>query len=368
MAELAGIVYAYQDEPGLGELVRHRTSASLPFCGRYRLIDFVLSSMTNAGVRDVGVIMQRDYQSLLDHLGSGKAWDLSRRRGGLRLLPPFGLPNSHRGLYEGNLEALLAVRSYVQDTPCDYFLLSRGDLLANVDFEAAVARHLERELDVTAVCISDPAANTAHHMMLNAQGYVTQVLQGNAADHGVPGLGVYIIRKQLLLEIMTWAEKHDSLHFREGLRWALTRGCRMGVFYHKGYSANLTDVREYFRANMDMLCGEKRRSLFLPERPVRTRERAEVSAYYGSEASSRNCLVADGCYIEGRLESCILSRSVRIAKGAVLKNCVVMQGCEIGESCSLENVILDKFVKVSAGTVLTGSPRMPFVVPKGSRL
>ena len=86
MSEVHGIVYAYHSSPRLGDLTRYRTNASLPFCGRYRLIDFALSSLSNAGVHSVGVIMQRDYQSLLDHLGSGKAWDLSRRSGGLHLL------------------------------------------------------------------------------------------------------------------------------------------------------------------------------------------------------------------------------------------------------------------------------------------
>lgn len=368
MAELAGIIYAYLTVPRLGELVSHRTSASLPFCGRYRLIDFALSNMTNAGVRNVGVIMQRDYQSLLDHLGSGKDWDLSRRRGGLRLLPPFGLPNSHTGAYEGNLEALLAVRSYIQDSTCDLFVLSRGDLVANLDLRAAAEHHEANNLDITAICTNAPTAGVPHRFQLDIAGDITQILGDYAKDRGTAGLGVYLLRKSLLLEMLDWAADSGKIHFRDGLRWCLVRGGRLGAFFHTGYSAQISTVQEYYRANMDMLDREKREGLFPADRPVRTRERVAVSAYYGMEATACNCLVADGCYIEGHLERCILSRGVRVGKRASLKNCVIMQGSIIGEDARFQYVISDKGVTVSAGMALTGSPHLPLVIPKGSRL
>ena len=126
MKDFHGLIFAYYTDPKLRELVSMRTAASLPFCGRYRLIDFSLSAMRNAGIVDVGVIMQRDYQSLLDHLGGGKAWDMARRTGGLRMLPPFGLPEYHRGNYAGTMEALNAVGSYVRDIPAKYIVLMLG--------------------------------------------------------------------------------------------------------------------------------------------------------------------------------------------------------------------------------------------------
>ncbi len=368
MAELAGIVYAYLAVPRLGELVSHRTSASLPFCGRYRLIDFALSNMTNAGVRNVGVIMQRDYQSLLDHLGSGKDWDLSRRRGGLRLLPPFGLPNSHTGVYEGNLEALLAVRSYIQDSSAELFVLSRGDLVANLDLRAAAEHHEANGLDVTALCTAAPAAGVPHRFCLEGSGNISQVLGDYAKDRGTAGLGVYLIGKPLLLELLNWAGDSGKVHFRDGLRWCQASGRRLGAFFHTGYSAQISTVQEYYKANMDMLDAEKRASLFPAARPVRTKERADVSTYYGMEAKTHNCLVADGCYIEGELDHCILSRGVRVSKGASLKHCVVMQDSIIGEGARFQYVISDKDVSVGAGMTLTGSPQLPLVIPKGSRL
>ena len=149
MTELHGIIFAYHASRALGELTSCRTSASIPFCGRYRLIDFALSSMQNAGVRDVGVIMRSDYQSLLDHLGSGKTWDLSRKRGGLRLLPPFGRAETR---FSGIIEALCSVESYIRDIKQEYVLLARGNLAANVDVSAVMERHLRSGADLTVVC------------------------------------------------------------------------------------------------------------------------------------------------------------------------------------------------------------------------
>ena len=128
MKDFHGLIFAYYTDPNLRELVSVRTAASLPFCGRYRLIDFSLSAMRNAGIVDVGVIMQRDYQSLLDHVGSGKPWDLDRKSGGLRILPPFGLPEYHKGNYAGTMEALNAVGEYIRDIPQKYVVLMLGDL------------------------------------------------------------------------------------------------------------------------------------------------------------------------------------------------------------------------------------------------
>ena len=277
MRDYHGIIFAYSASPELRTLVAHRTAASLPFCGRYRLIDLSLSSLRNAGILDVGVIMQRDYQSLLDHIGSGKPWDMSRKNGGLRMLPPFGLPEYHRGEYAGTMEALNAVASYIEDIPQKHIVLLQGNICANIDI----------------------------------------------AD---------VIR------------------------------------FHESYSSAIRTVDDYYKANMDMLCGKKRREIFPPERPVRAKPHDEVSSYYGEEASAKSSLVADNCKIEGKLENCIVFSGARIAKGAKLKNCILMRGATIGEGVELSHVIVDKHCTINPGVKLTGSEKLPVVVPKYSNI
>ncbi|MEA4894445.1 MAG: glucose-1-phosphate adenylyltransferase subunit GlgD [Oscillospiraceae bacterium] len=367
MADLHGLIYAYHSSPALGELVVPRTSASLPFCSRYRLIDFALSSMTNAGVRDVGVIMQRDYQSLLDHMGSGKDWDLSRLSGGLRLLPPFGMHDSHIGEYKGGMEALLAVRTYISGIQQNHIVIFRGDLAANIDLKDVFEAHLNSGCEITAVCAENACKGGGDiRFVPDTPGTSKKMQFSNSGKNGaLASIEVYIINKALLLDMIEWCRSNGKLHFhRDALAHYLGEGGTVGLYVHKGYTARICSVSDYYSANMDMLKAENRNDLFNGERPVYTKGRSSVSTYYGENAFCKNSLVADGCYIEGTLTSCVLFRGVRVKKGAVLKNCVLMQDSIVGENVSLSYVISDKYTVLTDRLVLSGSGALPIIVPK----
>lgn len=368
MPDLHGIVYAYHSSPALGELVMHRTSASLPFCSRYRLIDFALSSMTNAGVRDVGVIMQCDYQSLLDHLGSGKDWDMSRSSGGLSLLPPFGMHDSQIGEYRGGMEALAAERSYIRDLKQRTIILYRGDIAANLDLRAAYETHIASGCEVTAVCADRPFSGSGERIRFMPDSETTayrMLFPGTDDKSALYSAEVYIIQKRLLLELIDWCRAHGRLHFhRDALAHYMESGAKIGIYVHKGYMARISSALDYYHVNMDMLDIGKRADLFPNERPVYTRVRSSVSTYYGEDASVKNVLVADGCYIEGSIENCVLFRGVRVKKGAKLKNCVLMQDTVVGENAKLRYVVSDKNVTFSDGVTLSGSNGLPFIVPR----
>lgn len=368
MPDLHGLIYAFHSSSALGELVSPRTSASLPFCSRYRLIDFALSSMTNAGVRDVGVIMQRDYQSLLDHLGSGKDWDLSRLSGGLSLLPPFGMHDSRFVEYKGCMEALSAVRTYINGIKQNHVVLFRSDLAINLDLRDVFEAHLSSGCDITAVCADcafkhgsgeirfvPDTPNTSKRMLFT----------GSGKNNALSSTEVYIIRKELLVELIEWSLENGKQHFhREALAHYLNEGGTVGLYVHKGYTAHICSVSDYYNANMDMLKQNLRKELFSDDNPIYTRGRSSVSTYYGENASANNSLVADGCYIEGELINCVLFRGVRVKKGAKLTNCVIMQDSIIGENVSLNHVISDKYAVFSDGLVLSGSRVLPITVPK----
>ena len=329
MSKVHGFVYAYHSSPRLGDLTRYRTNASLPFCGRYRLIDFALSSLSNAGVHSVGVIMQRDYQSLLDHLGSGKAWDLSRRSGGLHLLPPFGV--NTRGDYTGTAAA----------SGCG----------------------------ITAICRGGAVTGEHHRYLTAAHGRVTKQITSASAGAGVAAMEIYIVNKDVLLSILDFCAQENRFHFhRDGLFEYLGRGGTMDVFLHTGYAVRVDAVADYFAASMDMLDPDARASLFPADRPVRTKERADVSTYYGEHAHVENCLVADGCFIEGTVTDCILFRGVRVARGAHLSRCIVMQDTCIAADAILQYAIADKNVRIGPAVTLTGCEALPIVIPKGSEL
>lgn len=370
MKEFHGTIFAYSTSPELGMLVNARTAASLPFCGRYRLIDFALSSMRNADILDVGVIMQRDYQSLLDHIGSGKAWDMSRKRGGLRMLPPFGLPDYHRGNYTGTIEAINAVAAYIKDIPQSHIVLMLGNLAANVDLNAAIRKYLDSGADMMALCADHDPEGLHHRYVVGEDGMVKRVLFDRiGASEGVPSLEGFIVRKDTLIDLMDKCKARNLYRFhKDAVALYLEEGGKLSTYIHPGYACAIRTVNAYYNANMDMLDPEKRRQLFPAERPVRTRNIEGVSTYYGEDAESVNSLVADNCIIEGSIENCIIFSGARIRKGAKLKSCIVMRGCEIGEGAELKYVISDKIASFAPGIMLAGSPRLPIVVPKGSAI
>ncbi len=370
MSKYHGIIFAYSDAPELGDLTRERTVASLPFCGRYRLIDFALSSMKNAGITDVGVIMARDYQSLLDHIGSGKDWDMSRRSGGLRMLPPFGLPHAHSGNYAGTMEALNAVSSYIEDISADHIVLMLGSLLANIDLSAVIAQHESGGAEITAICSDGPAVGLNHHYLLDEDGYVKDIQLYRGDDPtALKSLEAYIIHKDVLLRMMeeTAARNHYAFH-KHAIMGFLSDGGKMDVYRHRGYACAIRNVEQYYNASMDMLVAENRREIFPVSRPVRTKIHEEVSSYFAEGAVAKNSLIADNCIIEGEVENCIVFSGCRIGKGTKLKNSIVMRGVTIGENAKLNYLIADKYVRFSDGMELTGNAKLPTVVPKGTSI
>ena len=368
MTDVHGIVYAYHSSPALGDLTRNRTNASLPFAGRYRLIDFALSSLSNAGVRDVGVIMQRDFQSLLDHVAGGKAWDISRRRGGLRLLPPFG--TNHVGEYAGTAEALNAVIDYVRRIPQEHIVLIPADVLCNVDLGAAIEQHVKSGCGITAICTNRTPTAVHYRLTQKADGKVEKVLfRQQGAGAGVAAMELYIVRKDTLLELLDHCESEHRFHFhKDCLAHYLEQGGDMDVFMHEGYTVRIDSVADYYEASMAMLQAGPRADLFPADRPVRTKERSDVSTYYGETARVENSLVADGCFIEGTVKNCVLFRGVRVAPGAVLENCIVMQDTVIGEGAALKYIISDKNVEIAPYVTLTGGEKLPLVLPKRAKL
>ena len=367
MKNVYGIVYAYHAFPALGELGRERTGASLPFCGRYRLIDFAMSGLMNAGVFNVGVIMQRGYLSLMEHLGGGRPWNMSRTDGGLHLLPPYGLWDAGKGVYGGCMEALDAVSTHLHEIREEYVLLTRGDLCANVDMRAVIETHLASGADITAVCTERTLPGVHHSFILGPDGGAAELLCRQSEGEGLSSLEMYVMRREKLLEMVEWCHVHGKLHFhRDALRRAMDQGWRVGVYLHDGYARHITSVQDFYEANMDMLCAENRAQLFPADRRVATRARSDVSTYYGDGARVHSSLVADGCRIEGKVKNSVLFRDVVIEKGAEVNNCIIMEGGRIMTEASLRHVITDRNVIIRDGRTMMGHENYPITIAKNA--
>ncbi|MDR0951927.1 MAG: glucose-1-phosphate adenylyltransferase subunit GlgD [Oscillospiraceae bacterium] len=367
MLDLFGLIYAYHSYPALNELVIHRTSASLPFCSRYRLIDFAISSMTNAGVRDVGIVMQKNYQSLLNHLEGGKDWDLDRGNGGLTMMPPYGTNNSDKGQYRGSMESLSSVRSYIENIRQNHVVLFRGDLAVNLDLVKIYEQHIASGAEITAVCTQDaPDSDTIRFLPDEDGKFASKMhLRHSSIAKGLCSIEVYIIDRMRLLEMIDWCQANARIHFhQDALARYLRRGGKVGIYIHEGYVSRISSVLSYYKSNLDMLNFENRDQLFPDDQPVYTKGRSSVSTYYDENASVTNSLIADGCKISGEVENCVIFRGVKIKKGAKLSNCIIMADTIVSEDAELTCVISDKNVFFNRGVVLMGNSSLPLTVPK----
>ena len=243
MKGLHGIIFSYESHNDLRELTAHRLPASVPFAGRYRIIDFILSSMVNAGITDVGVVLHGNYQSLLDHLESGKDWDLSRTHGGLRLLPPFSYRDEFGTTrqFRGKMEALAGVRSYLEEIRQSHVVLADSDLVINIPLRDVYQAHLASGADITAVCTSNvDAPDDATYFHLDDNGRVKEALFGLRNPAGCHrSLEIYILSKQLLLDLVDECMSKDIVSFRGGVLLAKASELNIQSYVWDGYAAQI---------------------------------------------------------------------------------------------------------------------------------
>ncbi|BDF71621.1 glucose-1-phosphate adenylyltransferase subunit GlgD [Oscillospiraceae bacterium] len=367
MNKLHGIIFSYRSNPNLRELTQHRNTCSIPYGGRYRVIDFMLSNMVNANIADVGLIVHTSYQSLLDHVGSGKDWDLSRKHGGLRILPPFGYANKNReGAYRGRMDALAGVYSYLQNIRQDHVVLAGGDIAVNLPIRDIYESHIASGADITAVCTRSPKGDPkeSDYFVMGAGGMVSDVLVHPPIPQGCESLEVYIMSKSLLLSLVDHCAAHNVASFSQGVLLPMLGTLKIHPYIFDGYAARLQSVAGYFARSMELLDPAVRQDLFTAERPVKTKDQSNPSTYYGPDSRSASSLVADGCIVEGEVENSILFRGVTVEKGARVQNCVLMQGTTIQAGAVLKYAITDKNVKVNQGRMLMGHSTYPLAIAK----
>lgn len=368
MIGIHGIVFAYQQRESLQELVKERASASVPFGGRYRAIDFAISNLVNAGARDVGVLVQERYQSLLDHLGTGKNFDLSRKRGGLRILPPFNIMGDGGNKnFRGKMEALCGVRGYIADIKQDYVVMTDGDLVSNLPISEIVQSHIKNKADITVVCGNDSFyVDSGTYFQTNEDGRVTDVLYNIHTPKGRRGLEVYVISKTLLLEVVDYCISHDKYSFRKDVLQEMKDELVIRTYVWEGFAAQVRSVKEYFERSMQLLNPDIRQDLFREERPIKAKGADKSSAVIAPGGCVHNTIIGDGCLIEGIVENSILFPGVRVGKCSVVRNCVLFKETVIGRRAEAAFIISDKRVRLTDGATIIGSALYPLAIEKGS--
>ena len=368
MNGLHGIIFSYEKRNDLRELSEIRSSASIPFGGRYRMVDFALSNLVNAGVTDVGVVLHGRYQSMVDHLGTGKVWDLSRKRGGLRILPPFNYQKDWGVMpFRGKLEALAGVRTYLDTIRQDYVVLMEGDLVANLPLAEIYEGHVKSGADITVVCGNDSFTTAdGTYFEKNGEGRITEVLYNLTTPRGYRGLEVYILSTKLLKELVDECHAKDQFSWRRDVLRAKKDTLNLRCYIWKGFAAQIRSVQEYYDRSMQLLDPAIRAELFTPERPLRAKGADKPSTYIGPNGVCLNSLVADGSPIDGTVEASILFPGVVVEAGAVIRNCVLFKEVVVRRDAEMAHIIADKDVEVLEGRTLMGHSSYPIVLEKGS--
>ena len=364
----AGIIFSSIHNETIDELTRKRTSASIPFGARYRLIDFVLSNFLYADITDIGILTQKNYQSLMDHVGSGKDWDLSRKNGGLIIFPPY---SSHRSdfLYENRFEALQSVNGYIEKSNVDYFILTDSDNVNMVDYNKVLDFHKNHDADLTLIYKKMNVTEDMTHNLSFKIGENDRIVGSNLHSKLNENCNVFlnitIINKSLLSSLLSDALVVGAKSFTRDVIHNNVKSLKMFGYKYDGIYLRMSSMENYFKGNMSLLKEDVRNELFGDDQhKIYTKVRDSAPTRYGSNAKVENCFVADGCIIEGTVINSIIFRGVKIAKGAVVENSILMQDTTVSNKCHLSYVVTDKNVIIKENNTLAGCEKVPFYLGK----
>lgn len=371
-ANALGIIFPNSYDNLVPELVTERLMASIPFASRYRMVDFILSSMVNCGIGNVSIIVRKNYHSLMDHLGSGREWDLTRKNGGLNIVPPFA--EKGVAVYNGRVEALASIIAFLKSQKEKYVVMSDANIAVNFDFKALIDAHIESGADVTvaykeepipAGMMDSPTVSKDLYYTLDIEDGRVKKIYINSKEPGVQNLSmnIYVIDREFLIDQISTAFVRGYVYFERDILAPQISELNVQAFKFDGYVARISDMKSYFDENMKLLDDENLDGLFAGN-SIYTKIRDDNPTRYINGASAKNIMAADGCVIEGEVEDSILFRGVKIAKGAKVKNCVLMQGTVIEAGADIEYVITDKNVTITADKELKGTDSFPVYVAK----
>lgn len=373
MKDAMGIIYTVENGLDLKDLTQKRSIAAIPFGGRYRVIDFTLSNMVNSGIRNVGIITQNNYSSLMDHLGTGKEWDLNRKRNGLFILPPY-ISDSSPGWYRGSVDALHSIMSYVRRSSQKYVVLCGSYMICNIDFNKAFEFHMDRGADITVIYKEEKSLTSEE---LSKYTLMRMKNDGRVWDLEVnPRMPkssniftkMFIIEKHLLEYLVEECAARGQSDFVMDILMKKLDSLKIYAYPYTGYLGRIDSVKNYYQHSMELLNPEIRNELFFKPGRIYTKIKDQVPAKYSDTAVVQNCMVADGCLIEGEVYNSILFRGVTVAKGAVIRNSIIMQDSIVHENAIIENVITDKEVMIGSGRRLIGQESYPMVIGKKAEI
>ena len=372
----AGIIFSSLNNNTLSRLTSDRTVAAIPFACRYRLIDFCLSNMVNANMSNINIVTNYNYRSLLEHIGSGKDWDLARRESGVNFISPFqtAVNASEAKMFSTHMEALKSMKEYIAEFKEEFVVMMDSDTVLNIDINDVIKNHEQTGANITMVTMpTDKDFSSKHPRMMvsSVAGKVTSIAMSSTYNDRHPelSLGIYVMTTVYLRRLIEEADAYNL----GSLTQLLLKNCKSSnyrAYKYTGYVASVSSFLDYYKCSMEIAKNEKAREslLWKKEAPIFTRVHNSAPTKYASSAKVENSMLADECVIEGTVINSVLSRGVRVERGAVVKNSVLFRGTRVGKNATLNCIVTDKDVQISDGVCLSGNDNMPFYIQKGRKI
>lgn len=349
----------------------YRPISAFSFLGRYRLIDFPISNLSNSGVNHIKVMVKANPRSLIEHLGTGRHYNINSKRGKLHILPSKNLDEND--FYNNDINCYMYNMQAIEDVTQPYVILAPSHMIYRQDFSALLDTHIESGADITMLYQNvDNAKDTFMNcdvLELNKQKGLLSIERnrGNVKNRTI-SLETYILSKELFISLVKKAANVSSLYwFRDIVNDECTELDIRGIA-HRGYVGCITDFKSYFNANIDLLDFAKATDLFTADWPVYTRTNDSCPSQYYTNVEVSNSMVSNGCTVEGHIENSVIGRGVVIKKGAVVKNSVILPGAVIGEDVHIENVVVDKKARIVRKKELYGLIEQPLYVKRNDKI
>lgn len=370
MKNCLGIINLSEEEVNIQTLTKIRPIGALPFAGRYRVIDFMLSNMVNSNINNIGIFTHNKFRSLMDHIGSGKPWDLDRKIAGIKIFNP-NYNYNQIVQRRGDIQHFNNNIDFLKRSKEDYVLISRSYMICNIDLNKAFKQHKESNNDITILYKNVENSEKYHYLdILNINPTNDKLISigNNTGKHQNINLSMemYIMKKEILIQIIENAvNSGKSLYLKQALFNQLDN-FDIRTYEFTKYLACINSNVNFYEANMDMLNEQVYNELFNEDRPILTKVKDEPSTFYKKDSNVKNSLVANGCRIEGNIKNSIIFRNVEVKKGVDIENSIIMQNTTIDENANLSYVISDKAVHISNYKTLAGDKKTPYIIPKNT--
>ena len=371
----AGIIFSSLNNNTLSRLTEDRTVAAIPFACRYRLIDFCLSNMVNSNISNINIVANYNYRSLVEHIGSGKDWDLARRSGGINIISPFQTAHSSSvNIFSTHMEALKNMKEYIDEFKEDYVVMSDSDFILNIDYKDVIKSHDESGAGITFVTkllSPDYTSKTVKMMISSVGGKVTDISMNSSYNSKNPflALNIFVMKTTYLRKMIEEANAHSQNSLTSMLLTNFKRD-NYRTYCYNDFVACVSSFLDYYKYSIELVKNEKAREALLwrKEAPIFTRVHNSSPSSHKEGAEVINSMIADECVIEGKVINSVIFRGVYVSRGAKVENSVLFHGTYVGKNAELNCIVTDKDVHINDGVKLSGNENMPFYIQKKRRI